>query len=463
MLLVMLLIGIGASVVFFTFFRANTLAHESAQKTSDALAQAKAALINYAITSPHASVPADGSSRPGELPCPDRNNNGLDDDGTCVAGEIGRLPWKTLGIPDLHDAGGETLWYAVSGPFRTSPSNVAGINSDMRGTLTVFASDGVSALTSQAAAVIFAPGPALTGQTRTGAGQNVVANYLESTAGSNNAVTNGPFVLGAHSSTYNDQLAFVTPPEFIPGVELRVIQALKSTLTSYRTLSTCQCYPWANTFNVGGGSSNIGVNRGRLPAIAAPEVWGTNASVALPAWFIPNNWHNVIYYSVAKQNTPGGGAACTTCLAGATTLTLDGAGGVSALFFTPGTPPAGINRPSNALADYLRDAQNNDGANDLYVPPASSAIDRNRITTVTSTATANQCATNVAILLANADCNPTGGGWANVKPACQAAATALQACSCAAAATVMVTPPCGNNGNPPQCHAAVAVLQACNI
>jgi hypothetical protein len=31
--------------------------------------------------------------------------------------------------------------------------------------------------------------------------------------------------------------------------------------------------------------------------------------VALPAWFIPNNWHDVIYYSVAKQNTAGGGAA----------------------------------------------------------------------------------------------------------------------------------------------------------
>ena len=123
----------------------------------------------------------------------------------------------------------------------------------------------------------------------------------------------------------------------------------------------------------------------------------------------------------------------------------------------------GINRPSNNVADYLRDAQNNDGANDLYVPPASSATDRNRVATLTSAATANQCATNAAILLANADCNPTGGGWANVKPACQAAATALQACSCAAAATVMVTPPCGNNGNPPQCHAAVAVLQACNI
>ncbi|MEO7725700.1 MAG: hypothetical protein ABIS45_00420, partial [Burkholderiales bacterium] len=209
-------------------------------------------------------------------------------------------------------------------------------------------------------------------------------------------------------------------------------------------------------------TSLVGTNRGRLPAIALPEAWGANASVALPGWFIPNNWHNVIYYSVARQNTAGGGAACTTCSASAT-LSLDGAAGVSALFFTPGTPPAGINRPSTNVADYLLDAQNNDNSDDVYVTPAPTPTDRNRITTVTSVATTAQCATNAAILIANADCNPTGGGWANVKPACQAAATALQACSCAAAATVMVTPPCGNNGNPPQCQAAVGILQACNI
>jgi hypothetical protein len=81
-----------------------------------ALAQAREALIAYA-----ADRPISASVGPGYLPCPD-----LDDDGwaesTCgsLAGEsgqasrLGRLPWKTLGLPDLRDGHGERLWYAVS-------------------------------------------------------------------------------------------------------------------------------------------------------------------------------------------------------------------------------------------------------------------------------------------------------------------------------------------------------------
>lgn len=81
-----------------------------------ALAQAREALVGYA-----ADRPIDGRVGPGYLPCPD-----LDDDGwaeaTCgsLSGHLGqserlgRLPWKTLGLPDLRDGHGERLWYAVS-------------------------------------------------------------------------------------------------------------------------------------------------------------------------------------------------------------------------------------------------------------------------------------------------------------------------------------------------------------
>jgi type II secretory pathway pseudopilin PulG len=81
-----------------------------------ALAQAREALLAYA-----SARPLDAIVGPGYLPCPD-----LDDDGwaesTCgsMTGEtgqwqrLGRLPWKTLGLPDLRDASGERLWYAVS-------------------------------------------------------------------------------------------------------------------------------------------------------------------------------------------------------------------------------------------------------------------------------------------------------------------------------------------------------------
>jgi hypothetical protein len=85
-----------------------------------ALAQAREALLAHA-----ADRPIDARVGPGYLPCPD-----LDDDGwaeaTCgsLTGHLGqeerlgRLPWKTLGLPDLRDGYGERLWYAVSTRYK---------------------------------------------------------------------------------------------------------------------------------------------------------------------------------------------------------------------------------------------------------------------------------------------------------------------------------------------------------
>lgn len=52
----------------------------------------------------------------------------------------------------------------------------------------------------------------------------------------------------------------------------------------------------------------------------------------------------------------------------------------------------------------------------------------------------------------------------NVRPACQTAANQLAAdgCSCGAAATAFINPPCLANLNPPQCQTAIAALNSCN-
>jgi len=84
--------------------------------TERALAQAREALIAYA-----AERPIDGAVGPGYLPCPDTDDDGWAES-TCgslsghlgQADRLGRLPWKTLGLPDLRDGAGERLWYAVS-------------------------------------------------------------------------------------------------------------------------------------------------------------------------------------------------------------------------------------------------------------------------------------------------------------------------------------------------------------
>jgi hypothetical protein len=84
--------------------------------TDLALAQAREGLIAFAT-----ARPIDAVTGPGYLPCPDTDDDGWAEP-TCgsLAGDtgqwqrLGRLPWKTLGLPDLRDAWGERLWYAVS-------------------------------------------------------------------------------------------------------------------------------------------------------------------------------------------------------------------------------------------------------------------------------------------------------------------------------------------------------------
>lgn len=146
-----------------------------------ALAQAREALVAHA-----ADRPINAWVGPGYLPCPD-----LDDDGwaepTCGSQDgdrgqderIGRLPWKTLGLPDLRDGYGERLWYAVSSKHKgllncaassacidMSPDAAIGTIS-VRDPSGLLLHDGTSSDLHAidrggALAVVIAPGPALT-------------------------------------------------------------------------------------------------------------------------------------------------------------------------------------------------------------------------------------------------------------------------------------------------------------
>lgn len=148
--------------------------------TERVLAEAREALIAYAVDRPINAVVG-----PGYLPCPD-----LDDDGwaesTCgsqsgdsgQAQRLGRLPWKTLGISDLRDGYGERLWYAVSSKYKGLLNcGVSRACLDMSpgtalGTITVrdasglvlhdgTLADGSRADEGGALAVVLAPGPPL--------------------------------------------------------------------------------------------------------------------------------------------------------------------------------------------------------------------------------------------------------------------------------------------------------------
>ena len=521
LILVLLLLSVGLGAAIFAFINSNALQQERDRKTAEALAQTRAALIAWAVSRmpnpyPPPEDPTTSTVRPGEFPCPDNNAPGSAfygaQSGTCGGASValGRVPWRTLGIPEPKDGAGETLWYAVANPFRRNPPNSLPINSDTRGNITVFGPDGVTPLTTEAVAVIFAPGPATGGQTRGGANQTLAANYLETSNGINNADTiapTGPFIAGRlrdpNNPTYNDRVLYITTRDFIPLVEMRVGAEIKARLEAYRSNSGCQCYPWADTWPLSDSISDLGVNRGRFPLDASPESWGQPPGVAtapgvipsLPRWFGANEWQDVIYYSVARQNASGGGLLCQFCSL-SPTLTVDGQS-VSALIFTPGTPRnAGWRVPDpkgqatdNDLTHYLEDAQNNAGGHtaigsecptppelgkatpyvppplvppvpascDQYVTPTSTVLDRDRVFTLTSPGLAQTCAQNATALLELGPCGPPP----KLKAQCVALAASLAVCGCAAAANVMITVPCMNTFNPKECQTAVAQLRAC--
>lgn len=300
-LMVMLVIMIVGSAVFLVrSLNRSGLQIESDKKTSEALVQAKEALIGYA-----ASVTLTGSKRPGDLPCPDMDNDGIQETScgnasgtTGQAQRLGRLPWKTLGLPDLRDGSGERLWYAVSNNFKYNTrttctnSNLAGcLNSDTPGTITVFASSGAllnnGGAGTGAVAVIIAPGDALQRQGATSpqsrscvAGVDCdtaekctatpptltpkcdPANYLDNATTDDNAnfvdgsPTNG-FIQGRIKDgnggiIVNDQLLVVTQDNIMQPIQKRVAAEVKNCLAEYAAMPENQglppnhgYYPWA--------------------------------------------------------------------------------------------------------------------------------------------------------------------------------------------------------------------------
>ena len=124
--LVVMLFGLAAALLVYGMVDTTSAALRRDRDTAAAFAQAKQALIGRAVAD---------DNRPGSLPCPDTDNDGSAETfvGADCPSYIGRLPWRTLGLPDLRDASGERLWYVLSPRFRDN-SAAEPINSDTRAT-----------------------------------------------------------------------------------------------------------------------------------------------------------------------------------------------------------------------------------------------------------------------------------------------------------------------------------------
>ncbi len=423
-LLVMLtMLVISAIAVFYTLFSPASLTLDQDKITAAVLAEAKAALIGRA---------ASDANRPGSLPCPDFDdgtanpinaaNDGVADVmvGNSCPSYLGRLPWRTLGLPDLRDGTGERLWYALSNRFHDHPS-AEPINSDTPGNRTVHLNSIATVLTDEAVAVIFAPGPVVAGQIRDAANANNPANYLDTAGGVNNATATGPFISTQMSPTFNDRLLVITTADLIPVVEQRVARELIQALTNYQTATAaidpgtgeayCKrwtgeagCYPWADGDQNGCSdappyeTATAGAHRGRIPTTgAAPYHWGAPAPTCasreeflplpspppgmpeLPAWVINNQWTRVIYYTAGRRFL--GPGACHTCQnpSNPAQLRMDEVE-KEVVLITPG--PAGISGAHTDFPhDYLENPENKDATDD-YVTPKSTAHTRDRIFTI---------------------------------------------------------------------------------
>lgn len=389
LLVMVALIGLGIIAVLVGRLNSAEIANRRIRADQESLAQARDALIAWSLQRGRDT----GTERPGELPCPDTNNDGIEE-GSCAAGRLGRVPWRTLGIDAPRDSAGEILWYAPAGAMRKYNSNSNPINSNTRGNLTVYAANGTSVIRSDAVFVLFAPGAPLATQDRSNAlavcsatgttivRSNCASNYLDSANGRNNATNGGPFVAGDRSATFNDAVMLITTDNFIHQIEQRVALEAKLQLKMYE--ATNGYLPFPAKHNDAGCldltyltncSSDATVCRGRFPDNAFTAFSPDWTIGGRPDWFSYNLWGDSIYYAVGTSKLAAPPANCSL-------RQTVGTSQYNAVLIFPGAAQGSAVRPSPNLSNYLEDTENVDGWTgvapdaDRLVVPSSVSNDR---------------------------------------------------------------------------------------
>ena len=339
---------------------------EQDKKTNAALATAKQALLAYSaeIISPAPTPPPTACNlncaRPGDLPCPDKDNDG-DADTPCAASKVGRLPWKTLGIGDIRDGSGERLWYAVSNQYKNNP-RLFPLNSESLGTISYRNNIGNivydATIGTGLAAVIIAPGSPLTRsdstlvQDRTNAAANVfgniiATNYLDIAFGEDNTnyneSTSDGFISGeikvGSQIVSNDKILPITRDEMNDVMETRVLSevtvaVLNNFCHSGANMVNRACLP-SHAFDylpdpasitdatclghtaitnasclsdptITFGRIPVGINVGGAVGVAGWEN-GYSTSILRGSdahnWFQQNGWRELMFYAVAPACT----------------------------------------------------------------------------------------------------------------------------------------------------------------
>lgn len=374
--------------------------------TANALAQAKSALLGYAWSSSQTAA-----DRPGDLPCPDLYPLGDSRIGTpgspalptCSGNAMGRLPWKTLGLPDLRDGWGERLWYAVSFRHKKSPRYFP-LNPDTAyGQISLRASDGSSYLYraatppetgTGAVALIIAPGPLIRRnnnlqQNRTSANYLNPQHYLDcwGTAGCNiednanfvNDSSGNGFVMGPIRSgsrdIVNDRIVAISRDEMLAGMLKRVAASVASGVEGYfansggkipapAAISDTSCLGAGKIINMCLAATVLPDSQfGRIPTDPIYHHWNISPAAQIlngdpgASWFQRNAWREFVFYAIAP--------ACVGEVAGcAGSLTVNNpphaaTTGKRAVVIVSGAALTGQQRVTNAdksdLVNYLEE------------------------------------------------------------------------------------------------------------
>ncbi len=359
---------------------------------SAVLAQAKAALIGYVAK----EVLDLGEDAPGRFPCPESPTDaGTTNEGraagTCAPAfptnkNVGRLPWRTLGIDKLVDASGEPLWYAVSPNWVFAGASPL-INVGPPGQLTF---DG----TADVVAVIFAPGvPLLVNPAANQVAAGCVArtqsrsdrshvptggnpdyrDYLECQNASSpiGAAFGTTIVDNATNQVINDQAVYVTAKEILNAMQGPLAERLQRTvaplLSEYSTLwPSGNFLPYAFSFTTTPPES---VTMAQLCGPSATTVPPQPVEGLLP--LAPNaggcisTWTN---YSVSGSGSGGCGPATPPSTDVRCTFNYYQLSGLGALLFGGGATTADVTIQAtapHAAASFRQPLK----PSDVSVPP----------------------------------------------------------------------------------------------
>lgn len=256
----MLIIVSFSAYILVKSLNAGAINNAREARTTEALAQAKQALIDYAVTF-YDLDPVNNAGRFGVLPCPDMSSTpppGTPPEGAqhgnCQirhAAAVGRFPWKAFGIAPPRDGYGECLWYIVSGNYKENPPSDM-LNEDSNGALEIYSSNGTYLLgppsippSTRAVAAVIAPGdvinaqdrsppalyPTLTGTEICG-GRINAADYLDPEDPTPSGIENYAVTTGADeiqmlihadskNAPFNDKFAFISQDEIFDAVRAR--------------------------------------------------------------------------------------------------------------------------------------------------------------------------------------------------------------------------------------------------